>query len=159
MKNRLRGWLIVFVVIVVQFLLEVTLGRVVVAPAVLVPVLVYLSLSDSDYWSLEGAFWSGFFIDLLLHQPPGVSSLAMLSGIALSGKMLQITTGAHEMTFLMNALTASLFSDLFFVFLAARPVGSGFSFSTLLIVPRILFPLLVYLSVPFLLGKRRRNMI
>ncbi len=159
MKSHLWGWMIVSVAIAVQFLLEVTLGRVVVAPAVLVPVLVYLSLSESDYWSLEGAFWSGFVIDLLLHQPPGVSSLAMLSGIALSGRMLQITTGAHEMTFLMNALMASLFSDLLFIFLAARPVGSGFGSSTLLIVPRILFSLLFYLGIPFLFGKRSRDTI
>lgn len=159
MMNHLRGWVIVSVVIAVQFLLEVTLGRVVVAPAVLVPVLVYLSLSDSDYWSLEGAFWSGFVIDLLLHQPPGVSSLAMLSGIALSGRILQITTGAHEMTFLMNALMASIFSDLFFIFIAARPVGSGFSAFTFMIIPRILFPLLVYLGISLLAGKRSREII
>ncbi|MEA3267283.1 MAG: hypothetical protein U9P42_10135 [Candidatus Fermentibacteria bacterium] len=159
MKNHLRGWVIVSVVIAVQFLLEVTLGRIAVAPAVLVPVLVYLSLSDSDYWSLEGAFWSGFVIDLLLHQPPGVSSLAMLLGIALSGRILQITTGAHEMTFLINAFMASLFSDLFFIFLAGRPVGSGFSVFAFMIVPRILFPMLIYLGIFFLAGKRSRETI
>ncbi|MCK5132335.1 MAG: hypothetical protein KAR40_09325 [Candidatus Sabulitectum sp.] len=155
MKNHLFGWLIVSLAIAVQFLLEVTLGRVLAAPAILVPVLVYLSLSDSHYWAVEGAFWSGFVIDLLLHQPPGVSSIAMLLGIALARRVLRVTTGALEMTFFINALLASILTDLFFIFLAARPLGSGFGASTLLIVPRILFSLLLYLGISLLFGRRR----
>lgn len=157
MKNKLLGWLIVSAVIIVQFLLEVTLGRVFVAPAVLVPVLVYLSLSDSDYWVIEGAFWSGFAMDLLLHQPVGVSSLAMLAGIAVSGRLLRVTTGALEMTFVFNALLASIATDLIFIFLASRPVGSGFSAASLLILPRIMLPVLLYLAVPFISGTRGRR--
>ncbi len=157
MRERLYGWLIISGVIVVQFLLEVTLGRVVVAPAILVPVLIYLSLSDSDYWSIEGAFWSGFAIDLLLHQPLGVSSLAMLCGIALARRILRVTTGAVEMTFVIHALVASILSDLFFIFLAARPVGSAFGISSLLVLPRILFPLFFYIVIPMLFGRKSRE--
>jgi len=157
MKEHLSGWLLVSAAVGVQFLLEVSLGRIVAAPAILVPVLVYLSLSDSDYWSIEGALWSGFAIDLLLHQPVGVSSTAMLSGIALSRWILRATTGALEMTFVINALAASILSDLFFIFLAARPVGSGFSTSSLLIVPRVLFSLFLFLSIPIIFGRRSRE--
>ncbi len=157
MKDHLIGWLVVSGAVVLQFLLELTLGRVFVAPAILVPALVYLSLSDSNYWAIEGAFWSGFAIDLLLHQPVGISSLAMLSGIAFSNWVLRKTTGALEMTFVINALVASLITDFLFVFLACRPLGSGFSFTSLLFVPRILFTLLFYLAVPILSGRRSRE--
>ncbi|MCD4707031.1 MAG: hypothetical protein K8S62_04755 [Candidatus Sabulitectum sp.] len=157
MREHLSGWLIISLAIIVQFLLEVTIGRVIVAPAILVPALVYLSLSHSNYWSIEAAFWSGFAIDLLLHQPIGVSSIAMLSGIALSRWILRVTTGALDMTFVINGFLASILSDLFFVFLAARPVGSGFGISTLLVVPRILFSLLLYLGIPMMFGRRSRE--
>ena len=157
MRASLAGWLVVFLAIIVQFLFEVTLGRVFVAPAILVPVLVYMSISDSDHWAIEGAFWSGFVIDLLLHQPLGVSSVSMLLGISFSSWLLKVTTGAVEMTFIVNALLASILSDLCFVFLAARPVGSGFSLNTLLIAPRILIPLALYMSIPMLFGRRVRD--
>ncbi len=156
MKSHLFGWLVVFLAVVAQFLFEVTFGRIFVAPAILVPVLVYLSLSDSDFWSVEGAFWSGFVIDLLLHQPLGVSSISMLAGIALAERFLKVATGILEMTFVIKALLASLLSDLFFIFLAARPIGSGFSFETFLIFPRILISLLLFLSFPLLTGKKSR---
>lgn len=157
MRERVYSWLIISGAMVLQFLLEVTLGRTFAAPAILVPVLVYLSLSDSDYWSIEGAFWSGFVIDLLLHQPLGVSSLAMLCGIALARRILKVTTGALEMTFVIHALVASIFSDLFFIFLAARPVGSAFGISTLLVFPRVLFSLFLYLAIPMLFGRKNRE--
>jgi cell shape-determining protein MreD len=150
MSGRLTGWLLVSLGVTVQFLLEVTLGRSSMAPAVLVPLLVYMSISRGDYWSVEGAFWSGFAMDLLLHHPPGISSLAMLLGIALSSWILEITTGAVRMTFIANAMIASILADLIFVFLASSPPGSGFSLETLLIVPRILLPLFLYLAVPLL---------
>lgn len=149
MNRRLKGWLLVSGGIILQFLLEVTLGRVAAAPAVLVPLLVYMSISRDDYWSIEGAFWSGIVIDLLLHHPPGTSSLAMLLGIALSRWILEITTGAARMTFVAGAVTASIITDLLFILLAASPSGSGFSPATLLILPRILLPVMLYLSVPF----------
>ncbi len=157
MRNHLTGWLIVAAAVVVQFLAEVTLGRVFVAPAILVPVLVYLSLLYSDYWSIEGAMWSGLVIDLLLHQPPGVSSIAMLTGIALAGRLLRSTTGVLEVVFVFNALLASVFTDIIFVFLAARPVGSGFGLQTVLIVPRILLVLLLYPGIPTLFGRKNRE--
>jgi len=157
MRDHLSGWLIVAAAVVLQFLMEVTLGRVFVAPAILVPVLVYLSLLYSDYWSIEGAMWSGLVIDLLLHQPPGVSSVAMLSGIAVAGKLLKSTTGVLEVVFVFNALLASVFTDIVFIFLAARPVGSGFGMQTMLIVPRIVFVLLLYPGIPILLGRKNRE--
>ena len=154
MSRRLSGWLIVAAGVLIQFLMEVTFGRVLIAPAVLVPVLVYLSISREDYWSIEGAFWSGFALDLLLHQTPGTTSLAMLLGIALSRWLLEITTGAVKMTFVAGALTASVFTDLFFILLASSPPGSGFSVSTVLILPRIILPILVYLTFPLLFTGR-----
>ncbi len=159
MSERLSTWLIVSAAIILQFLLEVTLGRIAVAPAIVVPVLVYLALSHSNYWAIEGAFWSGFILDLLLHQPIGTSSLAMLIGIALSRWLLRITTGALEMTFVVNALVASILSDLLFIFLANQPIGGGFSISSLLIIPRILFTLVFYLAVPLLLGRGSREFV
>jgi len=159
MKERMSGWLIVFSAVLVQFLLEVTLGRAIVAPAVLVPVLVYLSLSRSDFWAIEGVLISGLVLDILLHQLPGVSSLSMLCGIAMSDMLLKITTGALRMTFVVNALIASLLSDILFILLAARPFGSGFGPATLLIVPRVLFPLLIFISVPLLFGKSKKETV
>ena len=150
MSRRFAGWLLVGAGIFSQFLLEVTFGRILVAPAVLVPLLVYLSISRGDYWSIEGAFWSGFAIDLLLHHTPGTTSMSLLLGIALSRWLLQITTGAVRMTFVAGALTASVFSDLIFILLASSPPGSGFSYSTILILPRILLPVLMYLALPLL---------
>ncbi len=152
MSSRLGGWLIVSAAVILQFLLEVTLGRTLVAPALVVPALVYLSISREDYWSIEGAFWTGLVMDMLLHHPPGTSSLAMILGISLSGWIMRITTGAVRMTFVANALIASLISDTLFVFLASSPAGSGFSPGTLLIVPRIVVPLAIFLSVPLFLG-------
>ena len=157
MTERVSGWLLVCAAIVVQFLLEVTLGRIIVAPAILVPVLVYLTISESDYWAIEGAFWSGLVLDLLLHQPFGVSSISMLCGIALSNWLLRVTTGALRMTFFINALLSSVLSDLLFIFLAARPAGSEFSVATVLIIPRILVPLLLYIGVSLLFGRSGRQ--
>lgn len=152
MSSRLGGWLVVSAAVILQFLLEVTLGRVLVAPALVVPTLVYLSISREDYWSIEGAFWTGIVMDMLLHHPPGTSSLAMILGISFSGWIMRITTGALRMTFAANALIASLVSDTIFIFLAYSPTGSGFSLKTLLILPRIAVPLFLFLAIPLLLG-------
>ena len=154
MNRRFSGWLIVFTGVLLQFIFEITLGRVAVAPAILVPLLVYLSISRGDYWSIEGAFWSGFMLDLLLHHTPGVSSLAMILGISFSGWLLRVTTGAAQMTFVASALIASVFSDIIFILLASYPTGSGFSVSTLLVIPRVALPLMLYLAIPLLVTGR-----
>lgn len=154
MSRRFAGWMLVSAAVFIQFLLEVTLGRVLIAPSILVPLLVYLSISRGDYWSIEGAFWSGFAIDLLLHHIPGTTSISMLLGIALSRWLLEITTGAARMTLVAGALTASIFSDLIFILLASSPPGSGFSVSTILILPRILLPVLLYLTLPLVFTGR-----
>jgi hypothetical protein len=154
MKHRFRGWVVVGSAVLIQFLLEVTLGRAVVAPAVLVPLLVYLSITRGDYWAVEGAFWSGFMLDLLLHHNPGTSSLAMLLGIAFSGWITRVTTGAVRMTFAANALTASVAADLLFVFFASSPAGSGYGINTLLILPRAILPIILFLLVPVIFSGR-----
>lgn len=154
MKHKFRGWAVVGLAVVVQFLLEVTLGRALVAPAVLVPLLVYLSITRGDYWAVEGAFWSGFVLDLLLHHIPGTSSLAMLLGMAFAGWITRVTTGALRMTFAANALTASIVADLLFIFLASSPVGSGYGVNTLLIIPRAVLPMTLFLLVPFVFSRR-----
>lgn len=156
MSKQFWGWLIVLIAVIIQFLFEVTFSRVLVAPAILIPVLVYLSKSESDYWAIEGAFWSGFALDLLLNQQVGISSLSMLSGIAFSNWVLRELTGVQELTFLVNALIASIVSDLIFILLAARPIGSGYGVATFLIIPRILVPVLLYFIFPLFWGKRAR---
>lgn len=138
----------------IQFLLELTLGRSAVAPAVLVPVIVYMSISRGDFWAVEGAFWSGFMIDLLMHQKPGVSSLAIMLGISFSRWLLSVTTGAVRMTFVANALIASLASDLLFILLSGSPAGTGFGARTLLVIPRTVLPLMLYLMIPLLFTGR-----
>ena len=157
MTERFTGWLIVSLGVILQFLGEVTLGRTLAAPAILVPLLVYMGLNTSSYWTLEGALWSGFALDLLLHQTPGTSSLAMLLGLWLSDSILRITTGAVRMTFLAHALLASLIADILFILFAAAPPGSGFSRETLLIIPRILVPLAVYQLFPMVFAGRTRG--
>jgi len=152
MTGRFSGWAAVSAAVLLQYLLEVTLGRVVCAPAILVPLLVYMSISRGDYWAVEGAFWSGFMLDLLLHHPPGTSSISMLLGLAFSGWVMRVTTGAVRMTFAANAFTASIASDLIFILLASRPIGSGFSLNTLLIIPRIIVPIVIYLAVPLVMS-------
>ncbi len=159
MKNYWITWFIVFATVLIQFFLEVSVGRVLVAPAILVPLLVYLSLYNSDYWSIEGAFWSGFVLDLLLHQPVGVSSFSMLCGIAISARILAFSTGAFEMTFVIKAIIASVVADLIFIFLAARPVASGFGISTLLVLPRILVSVLLYSGLLILFGGSKRQVV
>ncbi len=156
MTKRFWCWLIVASAVILQFLFEVTLSRVFVAPAILIPVLVYLSQSESDYWAIEGAFWSGFALDLLLNQPIGISSLSMLLGISFSNWVLRKLTGAHELTFLVNTVIASIVSDLIFILFASRPIGAGFGGSTFFIIPRILVPVLLYFVFPLFWGKRAR---
>lgn len=158
MSRRFTGWLVVSLGIVVQFLLEATMGRVATAPAILVPLLVYLSISGGDdYWQIEGALWSGIVLDLITQHAPGTSSAAMMAGMAASDWILRITTGAARMTFVAHAFLASVFSDLLFILLAGSPPGSGFGPGTIMLLPRAAVPLVLYLSVPVLLtGARRR---
>ena len=156
MSKRVLYWLIVSAAVILQFLFEVSLGRMLVAPAILVPLLVYLSTSESDYWAIEGAFWSGFALDLLLNQPVGVSSLSMLLGISFSNWALKELTGIHELTFIINTVIASIVSDLVFILFAANPIGSGFGISSLLVIPRVLVPVLLYFTFPLFWGKRAR---
>lgn len=154
MNSRVSDWIVVITAITFQFLLELTLGRSLVAPAILVPVLVYLSISRGDFWAVEGAFWGGFMLDLLLHQKPGISSLAIILGISFSRWLLSVTTGAVRMTFVANALIASLAADLLFILLSASPAGSGFGVRTLLLIPRTILPLMLYLTIPLLFSGR-----
>ncbi|PIE52129.1 hypothetical protein CSA37_08155 [Candidatus Fermentibacteria bacterium] len=148
-------WLAVFAAVAVQFLFEVTLGRLLVAPAILVPVLVYLGTYRDDTWSIEGAFWSGFVLDLLTQHAPGTSSMAMLLGISFSRWAFSVTTGAVQMTFAAKALVASIVSDVLFI-LITDPV-SGFGFRTLLLLPRTIAPLVIFLVIPVIFHGRNNK--
>ncbi len=143
MRVSLWDAIAVTVTVVAQFLLEVTLGRVLAAPNILVPLLVYLSLNRDRGWGVEGAFFTGLCLDLLTHQPPGISSLALILGILAARSLLSTTTAAGGISFYSHAALSSIFSDLIFVLLASRPPGAYFGVRVLYLFPRIIAPLLL----------------
>jgi cell shape-determining protein MreD len=132
----------VALIVIIQFLLEVTLGRFLFAPNLLVPMLVYLSMNRDGGWGIQGAFFTGLCLDLLTHQPPGTSSLSMILGILAAQSLLSTTTAAGAVSFYSHAAIASVVSDILFILLASRPPGLFFGQRVLLVFPRVLLPLL-----------------
>ncbi|MEN8207681.1 MAG: hypothetical protein ABFR50_00365 [Candidatus Fermentibacteria bacterium] len=124
--------------VIIQFLLELVAGRLFVAPSVLPFVLVYLSENYEKMWAIDGAFWSGFCLDLLLHQPPGSSSLALLAGLYAAKAFSILSSGEGKGYLLSMTAIAVLISDTVFILVASRPLGSGFGPGLLLVVPRVL---------------------
>ena len=106
--------------VVMQFLLELTLGRIFVAPSVLSLALVYLMLNRGTRWSIDGAFWSGLCLDLLLHQPPGASSLALMGGLYVSRRIAGASAGESRMMLLVLTAITSLVSDAVFILVGLR---------------------------------------
>ncbi len=141
MRPSARDLTAVVLTVTAQFLMEVTLGRILVAPNILVPLLMYLALNRDSRWGVQGAFFSGLSLDLLDHQPPGTSSLAMILGILAARKLLSATTAAGEVSFYFHAALASIFSDLLFILLASRPPGAFFGSETFMVLPRAVTPL------------------
>lgn len=124
------------VTVVIQFLLELTVGRVLPAPSLLPLVLVYLAENHGRKWGVDGAFWSGLCLDFLLHQPPGSSSLALLAGLYAARILGEISAGEGRGFFLLMVALAVVVSDSVFIIVASRPFGSGFSALLLLSLPR-----------------------
>ena len=122
--------------VVIQFLLELTVGRVLLAPSLLPLALVYLTENHGRKWAVDGAFWSGLCLDLLLHQPPGSSSLALLAGLYAARILGEISAGVGRGSFLLMVTVAVVVSDSVFIIVASRPFGSGFSSLLLLSLPR-----------------------
>lgn len=122
--------------VIFQFLLELTAGRIFVAPSLIPFMLVYLSENFESYWAVDGAFWSGLCLDMLLHQPPGSSSLALLVGMYVAGLFSRISSGEGIGYFVSMTVIAAFLSDVVFVLVASRPVGSGLSPVLLKILPR-----------------------
>lgn len=129
-------------VLILQFLMEVTLGRVLAAPNLLVPLIVYLNMNREADWAGRGAFFSGLCLDLLLNHPPGTSSLAIILGILAARSVLSATTAMGGISFYANALLASIFSDTLFITFASRPPGVFLGVRTLLVIPRAAVPLI-----------------
>lgn len=143
MRISFRDGAAVALVVIVQFLMEATLGRLLFAPNLLVPMLVYLGMNRDRGWDIQGAFFTGVCLDLLTHQPPGTSSLSMILGILAARSVLSTTTAAGAVSFYSHAALASVVSDILFILLASRPPGLFFGQRVLFVFPRILVPLLI----------------
>lgn len=140
--------------VMVQFLLEVTLGRIFFAPSLIPFCLVFLYENYGNVWSIEGAFWSGLCLDLLLHQPPGSSSIAFLAGLYAADLAGRISAGAGRGYIVVMTVLAVLVSDSVFIVIASRPFGTGFGPVLLRIFPRAALSaaaaaLILYLSAFF----------
>jgi hypothetical protein len=122
--------------VVFQFLLELTMGRILVSPSIVALTLVYLTLGHGSDWAVDGAFWSGLSLDLLLHQPPGASSLALLAGLWTVRMLSRISAGEGGGNLLLMTAAAVMVSDAAFIILASKPFGSGFGSHLLLVFPR-----------------------
>lgn len=122
--------------VVLQFMLEVTLGRVFAAPDVLLLVLVYLSMNRGDRWSIEGAFWSGLGLDMLLHQPVGASSLGLLAGMGVATLVLDAVPRESRGAYLLAAGAGSLVCGAGFFAAASRPLILSLDSDILVILPR-----------------------
>ena len=135
--------IVMAIAIMTQFLMELTAGRVFVAPSLLPFVLVYLSENYEKMWAVNGAFWSGLCLDLLLHQPPGSSSLALLAGLYAAKAFSKLSSGEGKGYLLSMTAIAVLVSDTVFILVATRPLGSGFSSVLLLVIPRMIFSVII----------------
>ncbi|NLP05602.1 rod shape-determining protein MreD [Candidatus Fermentibacteria bacterium] len=127
--------------VVLQFMLEVTLGRVFAAPDVLLLVLVYLSINHGDRWSIEGAFWAGLALDMLLHQPPGASSLGLLAGMVVATLVLEAMPRESRGAYLLAGGAGSVACDAVFFAAASRPFILSLDSDMLIILPRAVLTL------------------
>lgn len=137
------GVLAVSGAVVIQFLLEVTLGRVFTAPDVLLLVLVYLSMSRGGRWSIEGAFWAGLGLDMLLHQPVGASSLALLAGMKAAELIFGAVPRESRGAYLLAAGAGSIVCDIVFFAAASRPFILSLDSDMLVVLPRAALTLAV----------------
>ncbi|MCD4701740.1 MAG: hypothetical protein K8S24_07770 [Candidatus Aegiribacteria sp.] len=135
--------LVLALAVIIQFLMELTIGRVFVAPSLLPFILVYLSENYERMWAVDGAFWSGLCLDYLLHQPPGSSSLALLAGLYAARAFSRLSSGEGKGYLLSMTIIAVMVSDTVFILAATRPIGSGFSSVLLLVIPRAVLTVII----------------
>ncbi len=147
--------------VIVQFLMELTAGRLFIAPALIPFVLVYLSENYEKMWAVDGAFWSGLCLDFLLHQPPGSSSLALLTGLYAARAFSRLSSGEGKGYLLSMSAIAVMVSDTVFILVASRPVGSGFSSILLPVIPRMVITViagaLLLIVTEWIMGFRSRK--
>lgn len=107
-----RGSLALAVAVAVQMLLEVTLGRVLVSPDVVVLTLVYLATQHDSHWAVAGAFWAGMGLDMLLHLPPGASALGLLLGMRAAVLLRRSAARETGTVLVLMAMVGSVIRDL-----------------------------------------------
>lgn len=135
--------------VLLQFLLELTAGRVFVAPSIIPFVLVYMWEHYESFWAVDGAFWAGLCLDLLLHQPVGSSSIAFLVGMYAVSRLSRISSGGGRGYLIGMTSIAVAVSDTVFILLASRPLGSGFGPVLLQVFPRVGLTAVVAAAVLF----------
>ncbi len=138
--------------VIIQFMLEVTVGRVFFAPSLIPLMLVYLSENFESFWSVDGAFWSGLALDSLLHQPLGSSSLALLAGMYAADRFGRISSGEGKGFLLGMTLIVTAVSDTVFILLASRPLGTGFSSQLIVVFPRLAVTALATMIILTVIG-------
>jgi len=136
-------------------MLELTLGRIFAAPSVIPLVLVYLTLNHGNSWATDGAFWSGLVIDMLMHQPIGASSLALLCGMYTVRVLNRQSAGETRLFFLIAVVFAVGISDVVFIFAASRPFAAGVLTPLLEVIPRILVTIFAALTILILSSKMK----
>lgn len=143
--------------------MELTVGRVFVAPSLVPFILVYLSENYERMWAVDGAFWSGLCLDYLLHQPPGSSSLALLAGLYAARAFSRLSSGEGKGYLLSMTIIAVMVSDTVFILAAKRPIGSGFSSVLLPVIPRavltVIIGALLLTVTEWISGMRSRKVI
>lgn len=135
--------------VLLQFLLELTAGRVFFAPSIIPFMLVYLWENYESFWAVDGAFWAGLSLDLLLHQPAGSSSIAFLAGMFAVSRVSRISSGGGRGYLIGMTSIAVAVSDTVFILIASRPVGSGFGPVLLKVFPRVGLTAIVAAAVLF----------
>ncbi len=130
--------LILGAAVIAQFIIELAPGRGWFTPSLLPLLLLYLSENHGAAWGVDGAFWAGLALDLLLHQPPGASSLALLLGLRASFLIMGSSAGEERVYLLAAVASAVVVSDGVFVLLASRPVGAGLPQGLLIALSRAL---------------------
>lgn len=134
-KNIKRGLLLIAVALI-QFLSELTLGRIFISPNFLTLFLVYMMVNRGQFWAVGGAFWAGIIIDGLLHQPLGVSSLALLVAIQAGRILLASFSSQNRLVFFITVATVTFITDISVLILASKPFLASFSWTWLAVIPR-----------------------
>lgn len=104
-----------------QFLLEASLPSGLV-PNVMLLALIYLHHRRGYRWRVDGAFWSGLLLGLMLKQQPGAYALAAMASVSIAASVRGSLARRSSLSTLMEVLVAGLIFDLIIVLLLGRPV-------------------------------------